>query len=71
MNTSRLLHFHDVVGLRAKAPGTLGAPLVLTLTTSKDGEHVVTIFTGDHAYADRLVAAINGVTAPAPAQVKP
>lgn len=69
MDPSKLIHIHDVVSVRAKTPTSLGAPLVLILSTRKDEiEHVITIFTGNQSYTDRLVDAINGIIAPA--QVK-
>ena len=52
---------HRVVAVKAHAPGSLGAPLYLSLVTEDNvSASSVTILLNDQTLVDRLVDAING-----------
>ena len=53
------INFHGVTALRASTPGSIGAPVIISLTGSDYSRASVTIFVGDAELARRLVDAIN------------
>lgn len=57
------LSLHNVESLTAFSHRTSGAPLIITVhRNGREGDQV-TIFTGDQAYTDALIEAINSVKA--------